>query len=59
MTRISFKQHRYPTDVSRYGVWLYFRFTLRPHSSLGYRGPAPEAVLPAAFMPPYAQGVAP
>jgi putative transposase len=25
----------------------------RPHSSLGYRPPAPRIVLPAAFMPPY------
>lgn len=28
MTRISFKRHRYPADVIRYAVWLYFRFTL-------------------------------
>ena len=38
--------------------WRQHYNTLRPHSSLGYRAPAPEAVLPAAFMPPYAQGVA-
>jgi transposase-like protein len=25
---ISFKRHRYPPDVIRYAVWLYFRFTL-------------------------------
>ena len=38
--------------------WRRHYNTLRPHSSLGYRAPAPEAVLPAVFMPPYAQGVA-
>lgn len=27
---------------------------LRPHSSLGYRPPAPSAVLPASLLPPYA-----
>ena len=32
--------------------------TLRPHSSLGYRPPAPKALLPRAPMPPYAGGVA-
>jgi putative transposase len=25
---ISFKRHRFPQDVIRYAVWLYFRFTL-------------------------------
>ena len=25
---ISFKRHRFPLDVIRYAVWLYFRFTL-------------------------------
>ena len=25
---ISFKRHRFPPDVIRYAVWLYFRFTL-------------------------------
>ena len=28
MTPISFKRHRFPPDVIRYAVWLYFRFTL-------------------------------
>ena len=28
MDPISFKRHRFPPDVIRYGVWLYFRFTL-------------------------------
>lgn len=28
MTRLSFKRHRYPGDVIRHAVWLYFRFTL-------------------------------
>jgi len=28
MVPISFKPHRFPLDVIRYAVWLYFRFTL-------------------------------
>lgn len=28
MALISFKRHRFPPDVIRYAVWLYFRFTL-------------------------------
>jgi transposase-like protein len=28
MQGISFKRHRFPPDVIRYAVWLYFRFTL-------------------------------
>ncbi len=28
MRRISYKRHRYPADIIRYAVWLYFRFTL-------------------------------
>ena len=28
MARLSFKRHRYPPDVIRRTVWLYFRFTL-------------------------------
>jgi putative transposase len=28
MQPISFKRHRYPPDVIRHAVWLYFRFTL-------------------------------
>ena len=28
MNPISFKRHRFPPDVIRYAVWLYFRFTL-------------------------------
>ncbi|HEV2363615.1 MAG TPA: IS6 family transposase [Caulobacteraceae bacterium] len=28
MTPISFKRHRFPPDVIRHAVWLYFRFTL-------------------------------
>ncbi len=28
MARISFKCHRFPADVIRHAVWLYFRFTL-------------------------------
>ena len=28
MRPISFKRHRFPPEVIRYAVWLYFRFTL-------------------------------
>lgn len=28
MTRLSFKRHRFPGEVIRHAVWLYFRFTL-------------------------------
>lgn len=28
MRPISYKRHRFPPDVSRHAVWLYFRFTL-------------------------------
>jgi transposase-like protein len=28
MVRLSFKRHRFPPDVIRHAVWLYFRFTL-------------------------------
>lgn len=28
MRAISFKRHRFPADIIRHGVWLYFRFTL-------------------------------
>jgi transposase-like protein len=28
MNLISFKRHRFPPDVIRHAVWLYFRFTL-------------------------------
>lgn len=28
MTPISFKRRRFPPDVIRHAVWLYFRFTL-------------------------------
>lgn len=34
-------------------AWRRHYNTARPHSSLGYRPPAPRTVLPAAFMPPY------
>ena len=33
--------------------WRRYYNTQRPHSSLRYRPPAREAILPAAFMPPY------
>ena len=33
--------------------WRRHYNTFRPHSSLGYRPPAPVTILPAAFMPPY------
>jgi transposase-like protein len=28
MTRISFKRHRFPAEVVRHAVWLYFRINL-------------------------------
>ena len=28
MAQISFKRHRFPPEVIRHAVWLYFRFTL-------------------------------
>ena len=28
MIPISYKRHRFPPEVIRYAVWLYFRFTL-------------------------------
>ena len=28
MKPISFKRHRFPADIIRYAVWLYFRFNL-------------------------------
>jgi putative transposase len=28
MARLSYKRHRFPADVIRHAVWLYFRFTL-------------------------------
>jgi len=34
-------------------AWRLHYNTARPHSSLGYKPPAPKAILPAAFMPPY------
>ncbi|WP_414651597.1 MULTISPECIES: IS3 family transposase [Hyphomonas] len=33
--------------------WRLFYNTARPHSSLGYKPPAPRTILPATFMPPY------
>lgn len=38
--------------------WRRHYNTLRPHSSLGYQPPAPQTILPAAFKPPYGEGVA-
>ena len=28
MKSVSYKRHRFPPEVIRYAVWLYFRFTL-------------------------------
>ena len=28
MKPVAFKRHRFPADVIRYAVWLYFRFSL-------------------------------
>ena len=39
-------------------TWRWHYNTARPHSSLGYRPPAPQAILPAAFIPPYCGEVA-
>ena len=33
--------------------WRIHYNTYRPHSSLGYKPPAPVTVLPASFIPPY------
>lgn len=38
-------------------AWRRHYNTVRPHSSLGYRPPAPETLLPAPLMPPYVEGV--
>lgn len=37
--------------------WRRHYNTLRPHSSLGYRPPAPTTILPAPLMPSYVEGV--
>jgi transposase InsO family protein len=34
--------------------WRHHYNTVRPHSSLGYRPPAPETILPRPVAPPYA-----
>ncbi|MEM1152033.1 MAG: IS3 family transposase [Pseudomonadota bacterium] len=39
-------------------TWRRHYNTDRPHSSLGYRPPAPQAILPAACIPPYCVDVA-
>ena len=39
-------------------TWRRYYNTQRPHSSLGYKPPAPETILPAAFIPPYYMNVA-
>ena len=38
--------------------WRRYYNMLRPHSSIGYRPPAPKSLLPAGAMPPYDEGVA-
>lgn len=38
--------------------WRRHYNTLRPHSSIGYRPPAPKSILPAGAMPPYGEDVA-
>jgi len=38
--------------------WRLHYNTIRPHSSLNYKPPAPETILPAAFILPYSGGVA-
>jgi transposase InsO family protein len=37
--------------------WRRHYNTIRPHSSLGYRPPAPAAILPISFKPPYPETV--
>jgi len=37
--------------------WRYRYNTSRPHSSLGYKPPVPEAILPAAFILPYGSSI--
>ena len=38
--------------------WRQHFNAIRPHSSLGYRPPAPRTILPPALKPPYVMGVA-
>jgi putative transposase len=38
--------------------WRCHYNTQRPHSSLGYRPPAPRTILPTPLTPPYGQGLA-
>jgi hypothetical protein len=61
---ISYKGHRFPPDVIRQAVWLYFRFTLsfrgccqsnRNLSPLGRNDPNPRLAL-AHDLPPLSQG---
>ena len=33
MQPIAFKRHRFPPDVIRYAVWLYFRFRAEAHQA--------------------------
>jgi transposase InsO family protein len=35
--------------------WRQHYNAIRPHSSLGYRPPAPAAILPKTFKPPYSE----
>jgi transposase-like protein len=37
MRPISFKRHRFPPEVIRHAVWLYFRFTLSIRDREGLR----------------------
>lgn len=45
-------RHR-PARLALIDAWRRHYNTQRPHSSLNYCPPAPKAILPAAFMPPY------
>jgi hypothetical protein len=55
MQSVSFKRHRFPPDVIRLAVWLYFRFTLSfrdMEEMLAQRGidAASLRFFPAAFL---------
>ena len=38
MTKISYADYRFPPEIIRQAIWLYFRFTLRVEDLLAERG---------------------